>query len=139
MWFKQDSVREPKASLPDGASVRLDFVLDETQEGFLATCVGYVVNQIRTAIASNSHGWSEISEAEYNDAVKKKSSPSSQWLKRQRARGLTAGMFQPRVNQDEDAQSAAAIVAAKPDPISVPTAEQLKLPPRPRVGKMVSQ
>lgn len=136
MWFRQDAIREPVAGLPDGSTVRLDFVLDDEQSGWLSTESGYVVNQIRTAIAARSYGWAEVTEAEYNDALKKKAHPSPRWLKRRR---LTAGMFQPRANQDEGAQSVEAIVGAKPDPISVPTADQLKLPPRPRVGKMVSK
>jgi hypothetical protein len=139
MWFRQDATREPTALLPNGQSIRLDFVEDEEQAGYLATANGYIINQIRAAIASHSGGWVEVTEADYLAALKKKLKPNPSWLKRQRARGLTAGVFQPRETGGLGAQSAEAIVAAKPDPITVPTPEQLKLPPRPRVGKLVTK
>jgi hypothetical protein len=121
------------AYLGNGHKLALDFVLDDTQNGYISTENGYIVSQIRASIASRSGGWLEISEAEYADALKKKALPPSP---KSKFRNLNAGMFQPRVNQEEAALSAAGTVASKPDPIAVPTAEQMKLPPRPRVGKI---
>lgn len=130
-WFKQEAAQDG-TYLPDGRKITLDFILDETGDGFLAVENGYVVNQIRQAIASKSHGWVEITEADYNEAVKKKASYQPP---RRGLRKLTAGMFLPR----ESVQVAPfAEVVNKPDPIQVPKPEEFKIPPRPRVGKMVS-
>jgi hypothetical protein len=134
MWFKQEAATNGlSVALPSGHRVSLDLIDDETLDGYLATLNGFVVNQIRSAIAERRGGWLEISEGAYNEAVKKKAQPPS---RKANLRRLNAGMFQPRVNRSEDA--AFAEVGARPDPIAVPTKEQMKLPPRPRVGKMTA-
>lgn len=132
-WFKQEAAQDG-TFLPNGHRVTLDLILDDG-DGYLATENGFVVNQVRAAIASKSHGWVEITEADYNEAVKKKANPVNRKSARNRLNGLNAGMFQPR----ESVQVAPfAEVVNKPDPIQVPKPEEFKIPPRPRVGKMVN-
>jgi hypothetical protein len=132
MWFKLEAANGLSVTLPSGHRLSVDFIDDETLDGYLASENGFIVNQIRSAIGERRGGWVEISQSDYDAAVKKKASPPS----KRSLRRLNAGMFQPRVNRSEDA--AFAEVGARPDPIAVPTKEQMKLPPRPRVGKMTA-
>lgn len=130
--FKQQSALSG-CFLPSGHRINLDFILDDTGDGYLATENGYVVNQIRSAIKARNGGWVEVTQSDYDEAVKKKANPKPV---RRGYRNLNAGMFQPQLSpaKVEGADSVAAIVA-KPDPITVPTVEQLRV--KPRVGKMV--
>lgn len=128
--FKQESATTG-TYLPNGHRITLDFILDDTQDGYLSSDNGYVVNQIRQAIATRSGGWVEISEAEYEEALKKKVNPPSHIRNR---RKLNAGMLQQSLRASP-VDSVAAVVS-KPDPITVPKPEQMKLPARPMVGKL---
>lgn len=128
MAFFEQEIANAGAYLPNGHKIECDFILD-TGQGFLATNIGYVVQQIRQAVAARNGGWLEISEDGYNEAVKKKAEPPS----KQRLRKLNAGMLQA----DQESRAAlAAAVAAKPEPVKPPTADQMKIPSRPRLGKV---
>jgi hypothetical protein len=134
-FFKQEAVYQGAATyLPNGHKLTLDFV-SAGLDGYIATEVGYVINQIRSAISQRIGGWVEVTEAEYLAELKKKASPQPA----QRGfRSLNAGMFQPqRGSSADEAAAVVAAIAAKPDPITPPTPEQMRLPARPRVGKMV--
>lgn len=134
-YFRQQSMYTGMTvGLPNGHKVSVDFVLEDTKEGYIASENGYVVNQIRTAINAHSGGWEEISEADYHEAVKKKANPAP--AKSRGFRKLNAGMFQP--NRAGEGAAFAAAAAKKPEPIAVPKPEEMKLPPRPRVGKLVT-
>lgn len=127
--FKQESVTHgTTALLPNGQRVGLDFV-DDGLDGYLASDNGYVVNQIRAAIASHTGGWLEITQADYEEALKKKLHPDPS--RKRKLQSLSAGMFRPKLDAPVDL----AAVVAKPEPIKVPPAEQLRVPARPKVGK----
>lgn len=114
---------------PNGRKILADFELDG--DGFIATDNGFVATEIKNAISRQIGGFVEISEAEYQEAEKKKglSTPREPEtlgsVLKERSNFLNPPVAQPVANVERG------IGPPKPEPARVPTPEEL----RPRRGR----
>ena len=126
MKFWQNEIPTAECYLPDGRKIQMDFIVDE--KGYVQSGNGYLNNQIATAIASHVGGWVETTEAEYNEALKKKQTNPAQPSKWYRADSLRVpNPFGDRAAAGRVAgRSVEVPLQPRPDPVRVPTPDQMK-------------
>lgn len=113
--------------IPDGKKLQGDF--EYNGDTYISTSVGYLNHQLSLAVQQGIGGISEMTKEDFESVLKKKAQPESP------RRNNLYRANQP-LNQNRNAGGAAKAssievpVPPKPDPIRVPTADQM----RPRKG-----
>lgn len=134
MKYWENELPSQQCYLPNGKKITCDFVYDD--RSWMASSIGFVNLQIENAIQRHIGGWCESSQDRYETALKKKASNSTGTKKQQWFRPDQRSLNQPRHNLGAVAGSVATKrgievpVQPRPDPIRVPTPEQM----RPRKG-----
>lgn len=110
--------------LPDGKKLSGEFEFNG--DTFLSTSVGYLNHQLSLAQKEGIGGISEMTKEQFEDIVKKKSSQPESPRRNNLYRANPP--FSPRGNAAGAgrASSIEVPVPPKPDPIRVPTADQMK-------------
>jgi len=122
-WMKE--IADGDSWLPDGRKIQVDFV-DSNNNGWIGTEVAYVNRQIAMAVNQGIGGWVPATKDQYDDALKKKGTRQVQ--------ESTHGLYRASQPLNQTRNAAGAVVASsievpvppKPDPIRVPTPEQMK-------------
>lgn len=128
-YFKKEIPTE--CWLPDGRKIHCDFI-DEGGTGWIATSVGYIVHQIDLAISQQVGGWVNATQQEYEDSLKKKPFRSGSSNPFRANRPFKAN--QGAVGAGEGS-SIEVPLPPRPDPVRVPTADQMK----PRKGPILEE
>lgn len=115
--------------LPDGRQITVDFV-GVDGNGYLQTSVGYLNHQLAIAVKDGIGGWVVSTEQQYQEALKKNETKTP--LQRRNNLYRANQLPTPRRNAAGavEASSIEIPMAPKPDPIRVPTPDQM----RPRKG-----
>lgn len=118
--------------LPDGRKIACDFQYESV--GFISSDNGYVNNQIAKAVAQHIGGWSETDEQTYNTAlnelakkkVQEQSNPNQHPNKTRKQWFRADPSLARKVAGSVGRKSIEVPISPRPDPIRVPTPEQMK-------------
>lgn len=130
-WLKE--LPEENCYLPTGQKVVLDFV-GVNGDGFISSENGFVNAQLAKAVQSHIGGWVEIDQIRYDEELKKKAQHPASVSRRKSPAWRAYRNNLPdaaRAAEGRSVEAVAFVPAPKPEPLKVPTPEQL----RPRTAK----